>query len=148
VCLEDIMPTLLEVAGIDVPDHVQGKSLVGVLRSGQGHIRDYLHGEHSPCYSAKQAYHFLTDGSAKYVWRPHDGAEQLFDLRRDPTELRDLAGRRERARDLKTWRTRMVKQLAGRPEGFSDGRKLCAGRTYEAALPHARPQGRNRRGHA
>ncbi|MCU0982312.1 MAG: hypothetical protein MUF25_24410 [Pirellulaceae bacterium] len=32
----------------------------------------------------------------------------------------------------KRWRERMVKRLAGRPEGFSDGRRLIPGRLYRA----------------
>ena len=43
-------------------------------------IREWLHFEHAPCYSKAQAYHALTDGTHKYIWRPADGREQLFDL--------------------------------------------------------------------
>jgi hypothetical protein len=33
---------------------------------------------------------------------------------------------------LEQWRARLVKQLASRPEGFSDGTNLITGRPYPA----------------
>lgn len=135
VCLEDIMPTLLEIAGSQVPGTVDGKSLVSVLRGEQDTIRDFLHGEHATCYSKEQAYHMLTDGTMKYIWRPHDGSEQLFNLDDDPEELTDLSLQEPYSGTLTEWRQRMVKELATRPEGFSDGKQLIAGRRYDAIMP-------------
>ncbi len=54
-------------------------------------VRECLHFEHAPCYSQQQAFHALTDGQFKYIWRPVDGTEHLFDLTQDPREERDLA---------------------------------------------------------
>ena len=49
VCLEDLMPTCLDLAGVDVPDTVDGESLVPVLRGEtDAPRRAYLHGEHAP----------------------------------------------------------------------------------------------------
>ncbi len=136
VCLEDIMPTLLDLAGIPAPERMDGRSLVPVLRGEDVTLRPWLHGEHAPAYSPDQAYHFLTDGHGKYVWRPQSGQEQLFDLDQDPRELRDLA--REKPGVLREWRSRLIGRLAGRPEGFTDGRQLIAGRPYRNALPGTR----------
>ena len=138
VCLEDIMPTLLDLAGLATPGGVDGVSLVPLLRGCKGTHRPFLHGEHSPCYSDEQAYHFLTDGRHKYIWRPTDGGEQLFDLRRDPGELYDLHGERRLTAELSLWRQRLIDRLCGRPEEFTDGKRLIPGRPYEAVLPHAR----------
>ena len=80
VCLEDIMPTLLALAGTRSPSRIDGFNLLPVLRGQKQTIREWLHFEHSPCYSKSQAYHALTDGHFKYIWRPTDGTEQLFDL--------------------------------------------------------------------
>jgi arylsulfatase len=136
VALEDLMPTLLELADVAIPDDVDGVSLVPVLRGEDREIRPYLHGEHAPCYSQAQAYHFLTDGAMKYVWRPHDGSEQLFDLVDDPQERIDLAARGDRASALASWRARLVDVLRDRPEGFVDDGDLVAGRPYAPVLPH------------
>ncbi len=128
VCLEDLLPTLLALAHVKIPQGVDGLNLGPVLRGEAGVARAWLHFEHAPCYSKAQAFHALTDGRFKYIWRPEDGAEQLFDLEQDPREERDLA----RTAAVEPWRQRLVQRLAGRPEGFSDGKKLSAGCPYPA----------------
>jgi arylsulfatase len=128
VCLEDLMPTLLELADMPVPEGFDGQSLVPVLKGKDVVVRDYLHGEHSPCYSDMQAYHFLTDGHSKYIWRPYDGSEQLFDPDNDPQELHDLANVVEKEQLLNSWRRRMIDTLNGRPEGYTNGTRLIPGR--------------------
>ena len=85
VCLEDVMPTLLEMVGVDVPDTVEGRSLLPLMRGESPEPRPYLHIEHSPVHQT------LTDGHEKYIWHVADGREQLFDLDDDPTECHDLA---------------------------------------------------------
>ena len=132
VCLEDVMPTLLELAGARRPGRLDGRSLVPVLRGGDGPLREWLHSEHAPCYSKEQAFHALTDGHQKYIWRPSDGTEYLFDLDHDPREEHDLAKVAARRESLERWRARLVQRLATRPEGFSDGFKLISGRPYPA----------------
>lgn len=132
VCLEDIMPTLLDLARVQSPVRLDGISLTPALRGAAQQIRPWVHLEHSPCYSREQAFHALTDGHFKYIWRSGDGAEQLFDLEKDPQENHDLARDTETGPILKEWRGRMIQRLAGRPEGFSDGTRLIAGRPYPA----------------
>lgn len=127
VCLEDLLPTLLELAQAPCPP-VDGRTLVPALRGQPSAVREWLHFEHAPCYGPAQAFHALTDGRFKYIWRPADGAEQLFDLTNDPREEHDLSGQPL----VTTWRTRLVTRLAERPEGFSDGRRLISGRPYPA----------------
>ena len=131
VGLEDIMPTLLELADVPIPECVDGQSLVSLLRGGT-QWRDYLHGEHAPCYGSHHAHHYLTDGQEKYCWFTQSGREQLFDLSKDPRELRDLVGDMKR---VTRWRQRLIKELKGRPEGFTDGQRLIAGQTYRAVVP-------------
>ena len=130
VCLEDLLPTLLTLAHVGVPQGVDGLNLAPVLRNEAGVPREWLHFEHAPCYGVEQAFHALTDGRFKYIWRPLDGAEQLFDLVKDPHEEHDLSSQRA----VVIWRQRLVQRLASRPEGFSDGKKLIAGRPYRALM--------------
>jgi len=122
VGLQDIMPTLLEVAGVDVPESVTGKSVLGAVRGEPW--REVFHGEHSPCYSQESAMQYLTDGKEKYIWFPVTGEEQLFDLTTDRQELHDLAADPVRADRLAAWRQRLVELLGRRGDGFSDGRQL------------------------
>ena len=140
VCLEDFMPTVLEIAGAKLLERMDGVSLVPILRGENRVIRNWLHFEHAPCYSKEQAFHALTDGHFKYIWRPHDGSEYLFDLDTDPQEERNLAKLATSLETLKLWQTRLVRRLANRPEGFTDGEKLIAGRPYPALQKNTPPK--------
>ena len=129
VCLEDIMPTVLEMAGVQTPDSVEGKSLLPLMRGAGTQVRPWLHMECSP------RFHALTDGKEKYAWFVQDGLEQFFDLVADPSECHDLIGDARVADRVGLWRERLIKQLEGRPEGFTDGKSLYSGRPYQPALP-------------
>jgi arylsulfatase A-like enzyme len=129
VGLEDVMPTLLDLAGVEVPGSVEGRSVLPLARGEEASWRGHIHIEHAPMHQA------LTDGREKYIWFVRDGAEQLFDLAADPREMHELS--RERPDRLAHWRALMVRELAGRPEGFSDGGRLVPGRPYAAVLPRA-----------
>lgn len=132
VCLEDIMPTLLAIAGTRSPAPIDGANLVPALCGEKQVIREWLHFEHAPCYSQAQAYHALTDGHFKYIWRPANGEEQMFDLDEDLSEENDLSEAEMRQPTLQAWRKRLVQRLANRPEGFSKNGRLVAGRPYRA----------------
>jgi hypothetical protein len=94
-------------------------------------IRPWLHFEHAPCYSKAQAFHALTDGRFKYIWRPTDGTEHLFDLDEDPREEHDLSKDAGHRQTLEAWRATLTERLAQRPEGFSDGDQQIPGRPYK-----------------
>lgn len=133
---QDIMPTLLDAAGVEIPDSVTGKSLLPLMRGDEeGKPREVLHGEHSGCYDYNDGVHFLTDGHCKYIWYTQTGQEQLFNLDEDPNEIHDLARQEDSAKVLLMWRERLITQLNGRPEGFSDGEQLSAGRPHRAVVP-------------
>ncbi len=130
VCLEDIMPTLLELAGAERPAPLDGVNLTPLLRGDTRRVRDTLHFEHAPCYDDAQAFHALTDGQYKYIWRPADGSEHLFNLHEDGCESCNLAASPEAADVLAKWQKRMIEQLRHRPEGFVQNGQLTAGRPY------------------
>ena len=131
VALRDIMPTLLACANIEIPRSVDGESLVPLLRGGASGPRGYLHGEHT---WRDTSLHFLTDGRAKYIWFSRDGHEQLFDIADDPDELHDRAHDQDAAAELDKWRSRLVRELTGREEGFTDGSVLIPGRPVTSVL--------------
>lgn len=135
VCLEDLMPTLLALAGAQPPALHDGINLVPVLRGATRVPRAWLHFEHAPCYSQQQAFHALTDGRFKYIWRPLDGTEQWFDLEADPREEHDLAAHKTVPHQTTYWRVQLAKRLASRPEGFSQGTNLIPGRPYPPLSP-------------
>jgi arylsulfatase A-like enzyme len=131
VCLEDVMPTLLEMAKINIPETVQGRSLFPLARGEEINWRSHLHIEHSPLYQS------LTDGKEKYIWFVADGREQYFDLKTDPHECHDLIADPKQKGRIEYWRKALIETLVGRPEGLSDGAKLVPGREYRPTLPHA-----------
>jgi arylsulfatase A-like enzyme len=140
VCHEDLMPTILDFAGVPIPDCVDGESLLPIMVDPKAPWREYLHGEHGNCYGDHQSNHYLTDGKEKYIWYSHSGREQLFNLMLDPHEQHDLAPVSESSKRLEVWRQRLVEQLKDRPEGFSNGTQLIAGRPHAAVIPGSRRQ--------
>jgi arylsulfatase len=139
VGLQDVMPTILEAADVEIPDTVTGKSLMPVLRGETERVRETLHGEHSGCYSQSHGNHYITDGHMKYIWFTQTGVEHLFNLDDDPMEERDLALSDDAEKLLVPWRKRLIEFLDGRPEGFTDGERLISGQTHGNVMPGYEP---------
>lgn len=135
--LRDVMPTLLDAAGLEIPPTCDGQSLLPLLRGESVSWREYLHGEHCTCYSPEQEMQYLTDGRRKYIWFPNLESEQFFDLTEDPTECQDLASEPSRATEVASWRSRLVEILAARDCGLvRDGRLVSRGETRAVVPPH------------
>ena len=83
VCLADIMPTLLNLAGAPVPDGLDGLDLMAAQTDTAR--RERLFG------SCGGYLHYLKEGTLKYCRETLDGRELLFDLATDPHEERDLS---------------------------------------------------------
>jgi arylsulfatase A-like enzyme len=80
-----IYPTLLELAGLPIPDHVEGPSIRKLLVEPATTMRrpaltTYLFKNHA-----------LRSARWRYI-RYHDGTEELYDTTRDPNEWTNLAG--------------------------------------------------------
>ncbi|MBK34726.1 MAG: arylsulfatase [Gemmatimonadetes bacterium] len=80
---QDVMPTLLDLTGVEIPDSVEGRSMVGE------NTRPYLYGEVGNGATATRMMH---DGRHKLIYYPVGNCAQLFDLENDPNELTDLIG--------------------------------------------------------
>ncbi|MCP4427731.1 MAG: DUF4976 domain-containing protein [Chloroflexi bacterium] len=83
VGLQDVMPTLLDLCGLEIPDTVEGLPMVGEQR------REWLYGEISEGPLATRMVH---DGRYKLIYYPVGNVTHLFDLQDDPCELHNLAG--------------------------------------------------------
>jgi arylsulfatase A-like enzyme len=128
------MPTVLDAAGLGIPNTVEGSSLKPWVQGEPPDWRDYVHGEHSGFSTACQ---FVTDGEEKFHWETVSGTERFFDLTLDPQELHDLSGDPATQDRVALWRQRLVDVLAERPEdGMSDGEKLIPGQSTPAVRPH------------
>jgi arylsulfatase A-like enzyme len=130
--LRDIMPTVLEAAGVNIPKTVEGKSLLNVMQNSSENWREYIHGEHCQCYSHEQEMQYVTDGKRKFIWLPRIDLEQFFDLEKDPGELDNLIDEPSRQQEIEKWRNYMIKELEERDCGWvKDGKLHC---TQEAPL--------------
>lgn len=116
--LRDIMPTILECCGLPIPPTVDGKNVMRAINNETW--RDYLHGEHSTCYSSDEEMHYLTDGKTKYIWFPRTGKEMFFDLENDPEERQELSSAPSHQTTIERWREILTKELSDRP-GFVKG---------------------------
>ena len=85
VSLMDLYPTLAELAGLDVPDHLEGESLVPMLRD-PGVVR-----ERPALTTYGYRNHALRSLRYRYI-RYEDGTEELYDHESDPDEWTNLAG--------------------------------------------------------
>lgn len=130
--LSDLFPTFCELAGIDTPAGLDGRSLLPLTRGESTGRRAWLHGEHT---AGDRSNHWLTDGHAKYAWFSQTGRELLFDLDDDPRECHNLAA--DQPQRLASWRARLVEELAARPEEFVRDGELVVGRPLRSALPWA-----------
>lgn len=93
VSLLDLYPTICELAGVKAPEHLDGESLVPILRD-PALVREVpvvttMGGEGKASYAAR------TD-RWRYI-RYHDGSEELYDHQSDPHEWTNLASAPEHA---------------------------------------------------
>jgi arylsulfatase A-like enzyme len=108
VTLADIAPTLLDVAGVPVPDNLTGRSMVPFLR---GETPEEWPDAFYSQMNAVELYYTqraVQTHDWKYVYNGFD-FDELYDLRNDPHETVNLADRHDYAdvkRDLvrKMWR--------------------------------------------
>ncbi|HEX30752.1 TPA: DUF4976 domain-containing protein, partial [Candidatus Poribacteria bacterium] len=88
VYLLDIFPTLCDLLGIEIPDTVEGKSLIPALKNPSEPIRQYLHFAYEGLHRGvrDQRYKLI-----EYVVGGVHVKTQLFDLEDDPRETTNLA---------------------------------------------------------
>ena len=106
---EDIMPTLLDLAGVPIPEGLDGVSLAPAVRGEPLRTRESVYGM---CYGS-HSNHFLVHGDWKYIWFPKTGEEQVFNLAEDPREMRDLSSTEPEI--LADLRDRMEPRVANTP---------------------------------
>lgn len=96
VGLVDLMPTLCELAGVEAPDKVQGRSLVPLIRGEPVKWRGTIFSEIGYPGANQGRSVMARTHTHKYVHhenRAGDGPfEELFDLTKDPWEMRNEIG--------------------------------------------------------
>ncbi|WP_420392477.1 sulfatase-like hydrolase/transferase [Acuticoccus sp.] len=121
VGLQDVMPTLLGLAGVRVPQTCEGLSMVGEA------VRGTLYCE---ALEGAKAMRMLHDGRHKLLFYPAGGRVQLFDLEADPHELVDRASDPAYASVRAALEDKLGGELYGEDAGLGAGGRL-AGRPAE-----------------
>lgn len=109
VGLIDIFPTCLDIAGVDLPHHLAGESLLSHVLDQESADQRYILGEIGTSGSRTI---MVTDGKWKYIWYEQDGKELLFDIQNDPYELSNLA--KQEQEPLGMFRGHLIEVLAKR----------------------------------
>ena len=86
IYLQDVMPTSLELAGVDLPEQVEFKSLLPLLDDETVEHYDAIYG----AYKKNLQRAILKDGY-KLVIYPTIRVLRLYNLDEDPQEMQDLA---------------------------------------------------------
>lgn len=124
--LRDVMPTVLEAAGVQIPDSVEGISLwnTALKESGTPEVRKYLHGEHT---LGEASSHWIITRDEKYIWYSQTGEEQYFRIAEDPDELHNLIGSETAKERVEALRGLLIQELQDREEGFVREGRLVTG---------------------
>lgn len=89
VATVDIVPTVLDLLGIDRPKRLQGRSLVPLMQGKPAEEPEYYAENLSPKLTHDWGeLRVLFEGRYKYI---HGPRSELYDLETDPKELHDLA---------------------------------------------------------
>lgn len=112
----DFAPTILELAGLPVPEEMDGKSLIPLLNDPAGEIREqmafinvYAGFNGTTCLTALTKSHKYT-----YWWYGDENvkpAEELYDLIKDPLENNNLAAASDPPEILEEMRARYDREL-------------------------------------
>ncbi|HCK13012.1 TPA: arylsulfatase [Candidatus Poribacteria bacterium] len=112
---QDVMPTLLDMANIDIPETVEGLSMVGNQK------RDWFYAEVGEDDHATRMIH---DGRYKLIYYPVGNCSQLFDLQGDPNELDNLVADPKYAIVLEKLTNLLIGQLYGGDETWVQNGRL------------------------
>ncbi len=95
IYLQDIMPTTLELAGIEKPGHVQFRSLMPLLSGERDRQYDSIYG----AYLKFQR--MVTHGDFKLILYPKISKVLLYNLKNDPLEMTDLSKNKKHQTTIK-----------------------------------------------
>jgi arylsulfatase A-like enzyme len=133
--LRDLMPTLLELADLPVPKHVEGLSAFSSAR------RSEIYGEYQ---SGINATRMIRESTFKLIYYPEGNRFQLFDLTTDPKECRDLACDSEHTETLERMKTKLATELYdGDEDWIKDGQWVGLSES-QACVPQATDYGAQR----
>ena len=120
--LVDLYPTVAEIAGLSLPAHLAGISLVPIVEDPEADVREYAYslglsgaGRNRPEWAYREVYGH-TVRSARYRYTEWAGGQlgvELYDYQADPEEQTNLVNHRE----YLAVRARLARGLAKRRQG-------------------------------
>jgi len=113
----DILPTICDYLGIRTPKNIRGRSLRRILEGKSGRANEFVISE-----VLSNSGRMVRTDQYKYVVYKNDKPEQLFDMKDDPGETRNLAPEAQFASTLKNHRD-ILKQWEQKlevPKGVSN----------------------------
>jgi arylsulfatase A-like enzyme len=119
----DLAPTLLELAGVETPDAMQGRSLVPLLEGREAEWRTSFVYEnfYEPPFETPTLYALRTENWKLVEYPGFPGWTEFFHLAKDPYETENLADSEEHAATLAALRAELAEHERGigpRPAGF------------------------------
>lgn len=112
----DVLPTILEVAGLPAAKQIDGVSIAGLLRGeATPHDALYWHYPHYANQGGKPG-GAIRVGNMKLIEYYENGRRELFDLSKSPNESRNLAAEQPEvvanlAKELDAWRKQVGAQM-------------------------------------
>lgn len=108
----DIYPTLAALAGLPMPAHLQGVSLVPWLKDPATKSRIAVFSTMIATHT-KALGHSARNGRFRYIqWNDGKDGEQIYDLQTDPQQLNNLAGQEAHLPMQRRLRSLLKKHLA------------------------------------
>jgi arylsulfatase A-like enzyme len=130
VYLMDLFPTLVDLVGAPIPPGLDGVSLKPILTGRSPKVRDTLFTAYRDVQRA------IRDERWKLIVYPRINRKQLFDLKNDPEETRDLAGDPRYASIIE----RLMNQLRQWQQRFSDSVPLSSERPADPTFKPPSPE--------
>lgn len=119
----DIAPTLLELAGVEIGEYIQGYSFLPVLRGEKSavreyHMMEYFNSELAMPWLHGMSYRAIRSNQYKYIhWLHYSGRNELYDLQADPLELENIVNYSSRRDTLQALR-RALRDMLGDATGI------------------------------
>jgi choline-sulfatase len=110
VSTTDLMPTLLEVAGIEKPSNIDGRSIVPLLEGYSDNRRDSVFAEFHGYETALCTIRMVRTDRWKYIYNPCS-EDELYDVDSDPGELCNLVSDLGHKHILRRMKGRLVQWL-------------------------------------
>jgi arylsulfatase A-like enzyme len=106
----DVAPTLLEIVGVPVPIWMQGRSFLPMLDGREAKWRDsflYEYYEYPAEHCARKHRGIRTERWKLIHFWEHPEEWELYDLEKDPDEMKNLIGQRDQERRVRELRVRL-----------------------------------------